>query len=162
MYGRLRPYPNKVLLPDFEGHCSTEVFSIKSNEELGKRFLFFWLTHTAILDMINAKCTGARMPRANMHDVLEFDFSYPPLPEQQRIVAKLEELSTETKKLEAIYQQKFAPRPISCFVIHVMKTKLPQPYVIAALYFYGYQALNQHQLISEQPKRFVRKSRVCG
>ena len=30
----------------------------------------------------------------------------PPLPEQQTIVQKLDALSTETKQLEAIYQQK--------------------------------------------------------
>jgi len=32
----------------------------------------------------------------------------PPLPEQKRIVAKLDELSTETQKLEAVYRQKQA------------------------------------------------------
>jgi len=32
----------------------------------------------------------------------------PPLPEQKRIVSKLDALSAETKKLEAIYQQKLA------------------------------------------------------
>src|ERR1039458_4819198 len=26
LYGRLRPYLNKALIPDFEGHCSTEIF----------------------------------------------------------------------------------------------------------------------------------------
>jgi len=26
LYGRLRPYLNKVLVSDFEGHCSTEIF----------------------------------------------------------------------------------------------------------------------------------------
>ena len=30
----------------------------------------------------------------------------PPLPEQKQIVKKLDVISTETKKLEAIYQQK--------------------------------------------------------
>ena len=48
------------------------------------------------------------MPRANMNAVLEFKIPLPPLPEQKRIVAKLDELSAETKKLSAIYQQKLA------------------------------------------------------
>ena len=29
LYGRLRPYLNKAIAPDFEGHCSTEIFPIK-------------------------------------------------------------------------------------------------------------------------------------
>ncbi len=36
----------------------------------------------------------------------ELLLNIPPLKEQQTIVAKLDALSTETKKLEAIYQQK--------------------------------------------------------
>lgn len=91
LYGRLRPYLNKVLLPNFEGHCSTEVFPIKPNKDIDKRFLFFWLTHSETVKQIDATCTGTRMPRANMHDVLRFNFSYPPLPEQKRIVSTLDE-----------------------------------------------------------------------
>ncbi|HEY5505821.1 MAG TPA: restriction endonuclease subunit S, partial [Sedimentisphaerales bacterium] len=43
------------------------------------------------VDRINATCTGARMPRADMNEVLGFDFPLPPLPEQQRIVGILDE-----------------------------------------------------------------------
>jgi len=91
LYGRLRPYLNKVLLPDFEGHCSTEVFPLQPTTELDKRFLFYWLTHSPTVELINSTCTGARMPRANMNGVLELDFSYPPLPEQQRLVTILDD-----------------------------------------------------------------------
>jgi type I restriction enzyme, S subunit len=34
LYGRLRPYLNKVMLPDFAGHCSTEIFPILPNPGL--------------------------------------------------------------------------------------------------------------------------------
>jgi type I restriction enzyme S subunit len=36
----------------------------------------------------------------------EYSVTIPPLPEQQRIVAQLDALSNETKRLEALYQQK--------------------------------------------------------
>lgn len=90
LYGRLRPYLNKVLLPDFSGHCSTEVFPMKPSGEVDTRFLFYWITSEPIVDRINATCTGARMPRANVDEVLEFEIPLPPLPEQQRIVTKLD------------------------------------------------------------------------
>jgi type I restriction enzyme S subunit len=38
--------------------------------------------------------------------IREYSIPLPPIPNQQKVVAKLDELSTETKKLEAIYQQK--------------------------------------------------------
>ncbi|MEX0812613.1 MAG: restriction endonuclease subunit S [Chitinophagales bacterium] len=106
LYGRLRPYLNKVLLPDFEGHCSTEIFPIKVQKEILREFLFYWLIASSTVKKINATWTGARMPRANMNQVLEFDFAFPSLKEQQTIVRQLDTLRAETQKLEAVYQKK--------------------------------------------------------
>ncbi len=91
LYGRLRPYLNKVLTPDFDGHCSTEIFPIVPAPELMREFLRYWLQSKEIVTKINATCTGARMPRADMNEVLNFTLPLPPLPEQQRIVAILDE-----------------------------------------------------------------------
>ena len=106
IYGRLRPYLNKVMLPDFEGHCSTEVFPLKPCHKIDRKFLFFWLALNSTKELINATCTGARMPRANMNDVLEFDFYYPELASQKKLVLILEALSLETQCLESLYQRK--------------------------------------------------------
>ena len=91
LYGRLRPYLNKVLVPNFSGHCSTEIFPLKPSSELDRGFLFYWLTMSGTVDQINRTCTGARMPRANMKEVMTFQIPLPPLHEQKRIVAILDE-----------------------------------------------------------------------
>lgn len=91
LYGRLRPYLNKVMLPDFAGHCSTEIFPLKPNSELLREFLQYWFLREETVEQINATSTGARMPRANMNAVLDFNFPLAPLPEQQRIVAILDD-----------------------------------------------------------------------
>jgi type I restriction enzyme S subunit len=91
LYGRLRPYLNKVLSPSSEGQCSTEIFPIKPKIHLSRGFLFHWLLSSVTVKRINATCTGTRMPRANMNKVLGFEIPVPPLPEQQRIVAILDE-----------------------------------------------------------------------
>lgn len=91
LYGRLRPYLNKVLAPDFEGHCSTEIFPIKPHSGVSREYLLYWLLADETVDRIDATCTGARMPRADMNDVLAFDFPLPPLPEQKKIVDILDE-----------------------------------------------------------------------
>jgi len=91
LYGRLRPYLNKVLSPDFAGHCSTEIFPIAPRPGLQREYLRYWLQAGETVQRINATCTGARMPRADMNEVLDFTIPLPPLPEQQRIVALLDE-----------------------------------------------------------------------
>ena len=94
LYGRLRPYLNKVFLPDFEGHCTTEIFPIQCGPELHRRFLFYWLIDKTTVAAINRTSTGARMPRANVNALLDFKFRIPPIHEQKRIVAILDKAFT--------------------------------------------------------------------
>jgi type I restriction enzyme S subunit len=105
LYGRLRPYLNKVMLPDFSGHCSTEIFPIKPNAELLREFLQYWFFKEDTVEQINATCTGARMPRANMNEVLDFEFPLPPLPEQKRLVTLLDEAFESIATAKANAQQ---------------------------------------------------------
>lgn len=91
LYGRLRPYLNKVYRPDFEGHCSSEIFPMLPDECLDRGYLFHWITSDRVVEKINATSTGARMPRANVKEILQFPIPVPPLVEQQRIVAILDE-----------------------------------------------------------------------
>ena len=107
LYGRLRPYLNKVFLPDFEGHCSTEIFPIKPIEsDLDRSFLYRWLIAKETMNKINSTWTGATLPRANMNAVLEFKINLPSIELQKVIVQKFDILSAEIKKLESIYQKK--------------------------------------------------------
>ncbi len=105
LYGRLRPYLNKVLKPDFTGHCSTEIFPIKPLKTIDRNYLFHWFLSDSVVNKINATCTGARMPRANMNEVLDFSIPIPPLPEQQRIVAILDEAFAAIAKAKANAEQ---------------------------------------------------------
>jgi restriction endonuclease S subunit len=91
LYGRLRPYLNKVMAPAFEGHCSTEIFPLRPKAGLAREFLHYWFLRDETVAKIDATCTGARMPRANVNAALGFDFLLPPLSEQRRIVGILDE-----------------------------------------------------------------------
>lgn len=106
LYGRLRPYLRKVLLATFEGHCSTEIFPILPNELIDKEFLLYWLLSQRITNKIDATWTGARMPRANMNQVLEFEIKLPDIAEQRFIAQKIRDVHEKTKKLEQIYTKK--------------------------------------------------------
>ncbi len=106
LYGRLRPYLNKALVPDFQGHCSTEIFPIKPSKEIDRKFLFYWLTSEKTMKLIDATWTGARMPRANMNQVLEFNFSYPPLKNQISISESLDILRENIRLLQLSYSRK--------------------------------------------------------
>jgi len=86
LYGKLRPYLNKVALPDFDGKCSTEIIPLKPKPGLDRRYLFYFLRSADVVDRISRKTAGARMPRADMDFVLELQLPLPPLEEQRRVV----------------------------------------------------------------------------
>ena len=91
LYGRLRPYLNKVLAPDFEGHCSTEIIPLVPAHSVVRAYLFYWLSSPATVHLLNATATGARMPRANLDQALALEVPVPSFSEQRRIVAILDE-----------------------------------------------------------------------
>lgn len=101
LYGRLRPYLNKVLLPDFDGHCSTEIFPIKVTEDISREYLYYWFRLPSTVEAIDGTSTGARMPRANMDEVLEFTIPLPPKEKQGQIVQKLDTAFAEIELLKA-------------------------------------------------------------
>lgn len=57
---------------------------------------------------LNPYVSGMAQPKLNQKMLNSIPIPYPPFSEQKSIVAKLDALSTETKKLEAIYKQKLA------------------------------------------------------
>jgi type I restriction enzyme S subunit len=105
LYGRLRPYLNKALAPDFEGHCSTEIFPLKPSPALTREFLLYWLLANETKKRINATCSGARMPRANMNEVLTFELSLPSISDQRRIVTILDEAFAGIAAAKALAEQ---------------------------------------------------------
>ncbi len=103
LYGRLRPYLNKVLVPDFEGHCSTEMFPLVPKKDiLLKQYLFYWVTQGSFINDAMRTAGGARMPRANMKEVMKFKILIPPLPLQHQIVTQLDTLSSKLRELRQL------------------------------------------------------------
>ena len=86
LYGKLRPYLNKVALPDFEGKCSTEIIPLRPVAALDRRYLAYFLRSANTVTRISERTAGARMPRADMDFVLGLLLPLPPLDEQRRIV----------------------------------------------------------------------------
>lgn len=86
LYGKLRPYLNKVVAPEFEGKCSTELVPLLPSEDLDRRYLAYFLRSPATVQSITVRTAGSRMPRADMRFLLGLEIPLPPLPEQRRIV----------------------------------------------------------------------------
>ena len=84
LYGRLRPYLNKVALPEFEGRCTTEIIPLLPTEA-DREWLAWFLRREETVEYAMRGRTGSRMPRADMPDLMRLSAYLPPLGEQRRI-----------------------------------------------------------------------------
>ena len=92
LYGKLRPYLNKVLIADRAGYCTTEIVPIKTGTHLDNRYLFYWLKHPAFLSYVEEKSHGLNMPRLGTDTAKAAPFVLAPRNEQTRIANQLDKL----------------------------------------------------------------------
>jgi type I restriction enzyme, S subunit len=90
LYGKLRPYLNKVIIADNPGYCTTEIIPLKTGQHLDNSYLFYWLKHPTFLDYVEAESHGLNMPRLGTETGRAAPFILASLNEQKRIANKLD------------------------------------------------------------------------
>jgi type I restriction enzyme S subunit len=100
LYGKLRPYLNKVVVADEAGVCTTEILPVRCYGPFSSNYFKFTLKSPYFINYVNARSYGMKMPRLGTEDGRKAYFPLPPLAEQQRIVAKVDELMALCDQLE--------------------------------------------------------------
>lgn len=90
LYGKLRPYLNKVIYADTSGVCSTEIIPLKPNLAVNSRYLFHWTRHPEFLAYTSQVSHGVNMPRLGTEAGRQAPFILAPINEQRRIADKLD------------------------------------------------------------------------
>jgi len=88
LYGKMRPYLNKVWVANFDGLCSAEFLVFSKRDGLNSQFLAMRLNTEDFVTFANGQVSGER-PRVDFEKLSRFPILLPPLAEQERIVAKL-------------------------------------------------------------------------
>ena len=94
IYGRLRPYLNKVAQPQFDGLASAEFIVFRGNALIDPAFLRHRLNARDFVSFASHLNEGDR-PRVNFDQIGNFNIFVPPLNEQRRISDKIEALFDE-------------------------------------------------------------------
>ncbi|MDO8622908.1 MAG: restriction endonuclease subunit S [archaeon] len=101
LFNKLRPYLDKVLVADESGVCTTEILPLRVfGNNLNPFYLRWFLKSPSLMSYINSVTYGMKMPRLGTEDGKKALIPLPPLPEQKRIVEKVDKLIVYCNELE--------------------------------------------------------------
>lgn len=97
LYGKLRPYLNKVVRPDFSGICSTDILVLRPEAGVEGEFIERILSGAKFLEFAIASSAGTNLPRSSFNRLAGFKICLPPTSEQRRILDKVREYEAESR-----------------------------------------------------------------
>jgi len=98
LFGKLRPYLRKVARPPFAGICSTDIVPIAPTSRLDRAYLFHFLRTDEVVRRATTMSSGANLPRISPRHLLTFPIPLPPVGEQRRIAATLDQADALRRK----------------------------------------------------------------
>ena len=115
LYSKLRPNLNKVVIPDSNGYCTSELLPLKPNSNvLCREYLAALLRSDSFVAWAVSKTAGAKMPRLGTKVLLDKEVPLPSLDEQRKIAAVLDKVSDliakrrqQLDKLDEMVKAKF-------------------------------------------------------
>ena len=92
LYSKLRPYLNKVVMPDEDGVATSEMIPMcPLADRLNRAYLCYWLRSDAFVRHISEKVAGTKMPRVSMDYFRSLAIEMPPLELQEQFAAFVEQ-----------------------------------------------------------------------
>src|SRR5574344_1193272 len=105
LYSKLRPYLNKVIIPDGKGYATTELIPLRPNQELlNLTFFSHLLRGDDFVTYANSISTGTKMPRMPLNDLRKFPCILPPMDKQN----EFEVIARQADKSGSVLQCRIA------------------------------------------------------
>ena len=110
LYGRLRPYLNKVIVAETSGICSTEfhVMRVIDENEIIPEYLAAIMRSPLILAQTKHMMTGNTHPRISNDDVKNLYIPIPEIDVQRKIALELNKRRKEARKLKEEAEREWA------------------------------------------------------
>lgn len=97
LYSKLRPYLNKVVIPNGKGYATTELVPLRPNRDrLNLTFFSHLLRGDDFVTYANSISTGTKMPRMPLNDLRKFPCILPPIGKQK----EFERMANQADKSE--------------------------------------------------------------
>jgi len=109
------------------GAIASSLLIIRPSERIASNFLYWYLVSPTGSAMIRQYDNGSAQPNLSAANVKRYVLPLPPLAEQKRIVAKVEELMALCDQLEAQQQERERRFPVLSRTCHARFAEAPTP-----------------------------------
>lgn len=98
LYSKIRPSLNKAVIAPYSGLCSADMYPIKTH--VNADFMLKVILSETFLEQVRQAENRVKMPKLNLESLGQFQIPLPPLAEQHRIVAKIDQLMVLCDELD--------------------------------------------------------------
>lgn len=90
LYSKIRPYLSKVVMVDFDGLCSADMYPIEANENV--KYLWYYMLSDAFLDQASNAGSRSVLPKINQKEMSKIRVPMCNIEEQDEIVRILDKI----------------------------------------------------------------------
>lgn len=96
LYSKIRPYLSKVIIVDFDGLCSADMYPIEAKDD--SKYLWYYMLSDDFLEQASNAGSRSVLPKINQKELSTLTVPVPSLPEQQEIVRILDGLFVKEQR----------------------------------------------------------------
>lgn len=128
LYSKIRPNLSKATVVDFDGLCSADMYPI--TPLIDTQYLLRFILSKPFLSMVVGKDNRVAMPKINQTELNKVLIAVPPLAEQHRIVARVEQLFAQTRALreKLAHSQTELARLNESALAHLLAAETPEEF----------------------------------
>lgn len=107
LYSKIRPYLSKVVMVDFDGLCSADMYPIEAKENT--KYLWYYMLSDDFLEQASSAGSRSVLPKINQKELSKLYVNIPDIDEQEEVVKILDKILPYEQKaaehMETILEQ---------------------------------------------------------
>jgi len=105
LYSKIRPYLSKVVIVDFDGLCSADMYPVQPKEGIDTRFLWYYMLSDEFLEQASTAGSRSVLPKINQKELGRIQVCVTDMTEQTEIVRILDSLLMKETAAKAAAEQ---------------------------------------------------------
>lgn len=103
LYSKIRPYLSKVVMVNFDGLCSADMYPIEAKEDA--KYLWYYMLSDEFLEQASTAGSRSVLPKINQKELAKLIVNIPSIEEQEEIVKILDKLFVDEQRVVEYIQK---------------------------------------------------------